>query len=60
MKLRRALKLIRTVDNLSLRDLAKQIGVSAPTLSRIERGFPCDAETFGRVFLWLLSADKAA
>jgi len=60
MRLRKALKLIRTVEGLSLRDLAKEIGVSSATLSRIERGLPCDMASFGRVFVWLLNTDGAA
>ncbi len=41
-----ALKDIRLKLKLSLRDVAKKTGVSAPTISRIERGNDCD---FGSV-----------
>jgi transcriptional regulator with XRE-family HTH domain len=36
-----------------LREVAKEIGISAPTLMRIEAGRIPDVETFGRVCLWL-------
>jgi transcriptional regulator with XRE-family HTH domain len=36
-----------------LRDVSKEIGVSAPTLSRIEQGKIPDVETFIRLCEWL-------
>jgi DNA-binding Xre family transcriptional regulator len=36
-----------------LRDTAKAIGISAPTLMRIENGRLPDIETFGKVCHWL-------
>lgn len=36
-----------------LRDAAKTIGISAPTLMRIENGRVPDVETFGKVCRWL-------
>lgn len=36
-----------------LRDTAKAIGISAPTLMRIENGRVPDVETFGKVCQWL-------
>lgn len=42
-----------------LRDVSKEIGVSAPTLSRIEQGKVPDVETFIRLCEWLeVSADN--
>ena len=42
----------------SIRDAAKQAGVSAATLSRVERGGVPDIESFRKICLWLnLSAD---
>lgn len=60
MRLRKALKLIRATEGLSLRDLASQVGVSASTLNRIEKGLPCDVESFGRLFAWLIATDEEA
>lgn len=47
------LKAKRSLDKLSLRDAAKQIGVSASTLSRIERGQVFDWETGVALCKWL-------
>jgi transcriptional regulator with XRE-family HTH domain len=42
-----------------LRDVSKKIGISAPTLSRIEQGKVPDVETFIRLCEWLgVSADN--
>lgn len=44
---------------LTLRETAAECGVSAPTLSRIERGESPDLETFARLCRWLgVSADS--
>ena len=39
--------------NRSLREVAAEIGTSAPTLSRIEAGKMPDLETFGKICRWL-------
>lgn len=36
-----------------VRAVAKQIGISAATLSRVERGYMPDLETFGKICSWL-------
>jgi len=36
-----------------VRAVAKEIGVSAATLSRVERGYMPDLETFGKICRWL-------
>ena len=36
-----------------VREVAGEIGVSPATLSRVERGFMPDLETFGRICRWL-------
>jgi transcriptional regulator with XRE-family HTH domain len=36
-----------------LREVAKEIGITAPTLMRIEAGRVPDVATFGKVCLWL-------
>lgn len=42
----------------SLREAAREIGVAAATLSRIERGSLPDIETFRKICVWLgISAD---
>ena len=36
-----------------VREAAREIGVSPATLSRVERGFMPDLETFGKICRWL-------
>lgn len=36
-----------------IRNVAEEIGVSPATLSRVERGFMPDLETFGKICRWL-------
>jgi transcriptional regulator with XRE-family HTH domain len=47
------LTLYRASHGLSGRDLAPRIGVSHPTLNRIERGEQCDVPTFMKLATWL-------
>ena len=46
-------KLLRKRGNRGIREIAKEIGISPATLSRIERGNLPDIETFGKVCKWL-------
>ena len=46
-------KLAKKRGDRALRDVAKEIGVSAATLSRVERGNLPDLETFGKICKWL-------
>lgn len=41
------------MHRLSLRQAAAQSGVSASTLSRVQRGYPPDIETFFRLCDWM-------
>lgn len=43
----------RKTDSLSLRDVADQIGVSAPTLQRVEAGQPPNSANLIRIAEWL-------
>lgn len=52
-KLGRALLLWRTSEGVSLRDMAAQIGISAATLSRYERGKDMNANNFVKLLAWL-------
>lgn len=56
-KLAQLLRLYRAVsaDHLDTRTVAKQMGISAATLNRIERGNAMDAATLLRVLNWLMS-----
>ncbi len=59
-EIRAKLKAKRQADRLSLRDAAKQSGVSYSTLSRIERGRVFDWETGVALCKWLGSAESEA
>ena len=45
----------RNVECMGVREAAKQIGISAATLSRIERGENCDGATLIKVLAWVLA-----
>jgi transcriptional regulator with XRE-family HTH domain len=44
----------RLLERLSLRDMAADIGISASTLSRIERGELMDGGTLALVLAWVM------
>jgi transcriptional regulator with XRE-family HTH domain len=46
-------KLLEKRADRGIREVAAEIGVSPATLSRVERGFLPDVETFGKVCRWL-------
>ena len=54
MRLGVVLRKYRAIAELSIRVLALDIGVSAATLSRIERGEAMDGRTLGKVLIWLM------
>lgn len=43
----------RTKLNVGVRAAAEQVGISAATLSRVERGYLPDLDTFGKICKWL-------
>lgn len=47
------LKVIEKRGDRGIREAAKEIGVSAATLSRVERGHIPDLETFSKICRWL-------
>jgi transcriptional regulator with XRE-family HTH domain len=46
-------KLIEKRGDRGIREVAKEIGISPATLSRVERGYLPDIETFGKICRWL-------
>jgi transcriptional regulator with XRE-family HTH domain len=52
-KIGKLLRLYRTVHEVSVRDLAQEIGFSAATLCRIESGKPCDQKSLLLILNWL-------
>lgn len=53
MKLGKLLNCYRVMERLVLRDVAKDIGVSASTLSRFENGKGIDSASFAKLLVWL-------
>ncbi len=55
-KLRRDIIQKRLIENrMSLRKAAKEIEISAATLSRVERGSKLDVDTLCKILRWLVS-----
>lgn len=59
MRLGIVIRKYRLMSELGIRELAKEIGTSTATLSRIERGFPADGNTLAKVLVWLMTQEKA-
>jgi ribosome-binding protein aMBF1 (putative translation factor) len=57
MRLCSALKFYRLANQLSLRTLAKEIGISYSVLDRFERGTEIESCAWVRIFLWLLARE---
>ncbi len=55
MKLGEVLMKWRKMADLTVRDAAKDIGISAATFSRVERGFPTDGRTLAAILRWLMA-----
>jgi transcriptional regulator with XRE-family HTH domain len=55
MMLSEVLRKWRAMRELTLRDASKAIGISAPTLMRLEHGRQPDGKTLSKVMRWLLS-----
>lgn len=53
-KLGACLRSYRLLKELDLRTLGKEIGISAPTLMRIEAGRQTDAGTLLKILNWML------
>lgn len=49
------LVLYRATLRIGIREMAREIGISAATASRIERGHAMDAETLLKMWAWLNS-----
>ena len=53
MKLGELIRLWRNVEGIAIRDMAKDIGISYSTLSRVERGEMMDGKTLAALLHWL-------
>ena len=55
MKLGVLLRKYRAMQELTVRDLAAQIGIPHATLSRVENGENLDAQNLMKIFNWLVA-----
>lgn len=53
MRLGSVLRKYRLMQEMTVRELAAEIGISFPTLSRMENGLGVDAATLMKVLNWL-------
>ena len=53
MRLGVVLRKYRAMQEITVRDLAQEIGIGFATLSRIENGLDCDSATLMKIFNWL-------
>lgn len=54
MKLGDVLRKWRRTSDLNVRDAAKDIGIAASTLCRIENGESMDGSTLAKILVWLV------
>ena len=59
MRLGKLLSAYRHENRLGVRALAKEIGISHATLSRVENDAACDSTTLAAILLWLIGSEKA-
>jgi DNA-binding XRE family transcriptional regulator len=59
MRLGTVLRRYRSMREITVRDLAKEIGIAFATLSRIENGLDCDSKTLMTVLVWLTGKGTA-
>jgi DNA-binding XRE family transcriptional regulator len=58
MKLGSVLRKYRLMSEITVRTLAHEIGVSAPTLNRLENGRWIDGHTVGKILNWLFQQEQ--
>lgn len=54
MKLGKLVADWRTMNRYGTREVAKEIGISHATLSRIESGKPCDSGSMLKLITWMM------
>ncbi len=60
MRLGKVIADYRWANRIGVRELARTIGVSHPTLNRFERGEKCDSDTLTKIMAWLFASGDAA
>ena len=58
MRLGTVIRKWRLMEDRSVRDVAKEIGMSAATLCRVEQDNTCDSITLAAIMTWLLGNQK--
>lgn len=58
-RLGRMIRCYRQMNERELRTVAKEIGISAATLMRIEHGRECDASTLMKILQWMMEPRPA-
>jgi DNA-binding XRE family transcriptional regulator len=58
MRLGMLLKRYRQWEEINVRDMAAQLGISAATLSRIEGGKPMDGISLAKILKWEMEKTK--
>jgi transcriptional regulator with XRE-family HTH domain len=53
MRVGELLRLYRNIENIGIRDMAAELGVSHGTLSRVERGEDMSGATLSKILRWL-------
>lgn len=59
MRIGRVIAGYRKAERYGVREIAKEIGVSAATLNRIENGNPCNSDQLAKIMVWLFTKDTA-
>lgn len=54
MRLGTVLRKWRTMEERTLREAAKEIGINHSTLTRIEHGEDCGSDTLATILVWLI------
>lgn len=52
------MQVYRVMNRIGVRELAKDIGISPATVSRIENGFECDQNTLFLLLHWLFKPKR--
>ena len=58
MRLGQMLRAWRDANRYGTRETAKEIGVSAATLNRVERGENCDARSLTKIINWMFQEPR--
>lgn len=54
MRIGKLIRAYRTLEGIGIRAMAREIGISHGTLSRLERGENVDARTLAKVLAWAM------